>query len=58
MVWFSPRFPADVDELQFLATGVIKDIGQLKALFDLFAVMLDQLCQIGSANKQVPDVAL
>ena len=56
--WFGPRFPEDVDELHFLAVGVIKDIERLKALFDLFAAVLDQLCRIGSAYKQVPDVDL
>ena len=56
--WFGPSFPADVDELHFLANGVIKDIERLKALFELFAAVLDQLCRIGSACKQTPDVTL
>src|SRR4051812_30014323 len=56
--WFGPRFPDDVDELRFLATGVIKDLDRLKALFELFAAVMDQLCRIGAAYKQVPDVEL
>ena len=30
--------------------GVIKDLERLKALFDLFAAVLDRLCRIGSAQ--------
>jgi len=56
--WFGPKFPADVDELHFQVVGVIKDAARLKALFDLFAAVLDQLCRIGSAYKQEPDVSL
>ena len=54
--WFGPQFPENVDELRFQVVGVIKDIERLKALFDLFAVVLDQLCRIGSAYKQEPGV--
>jgi len=43
-----------VDELSFQDVGVIKDVERLKALFDLFAAVLDQLCQIGSAYKEEP----
>ena len=56
--WFGPEFPEDVDELHFQVVGVIKDVERLKALFDLFAAVLDRLCRIGSAYKQVPDVEL
>jgi hypothetical protein len=56
--WFGPRFPEGVDELHFEVLGVIKDLERLKALFDLFAAVLDQLCRIGSANKQEPGVEL
>ncbi len=56
--WFGPEFPEDVDELSFQDVGVIKDVERLKALFDLFAAVLDQLCQIGSAYKQEPGVTL
>src|SRR5262249_12014908 len=47
--WFGPKFPEDVDELHFQVVGVIKEVERLRALFDLFAAVLDQLCRIGSA---------
>jgi hypothetical protein len=47
-----------VDELHFQVVGVIKDVERLKALFDLFATVLDQLCRIGSAYKQEPGLTL
>ena len=50
--WFGPRFPEDVDELHFQVVEVIKDLDRLKALFDLFAAVLDRLCRMGSAYKQ------
>jgi hypothetical protein len=56
--WFGPKFPEDVDELHFQVVGVITDAERLKALFDLFAAVLDQLCRIGSAYKQEPGVTL
>jgi hypothetical protein len=56
--WFGPRFPKDVDELHFEVQGVIKDVVRLKALFDLFAAVLDQLCRIASAYKQPAGVEL
>ncbi len=56
--WFGPKFPEDVDELHFQVVGVIKDVDRLKSLFDLFAAVLDQLCRIGSAYKQAPEVEL
>jgi hypothetical protein len=56
--WFGPKFPEDVDELHFPVIGVIKDVDRLKALFDLFAAVLNQLCRIGSAYKQEAGVEL
>lgn len=56
--WFDPKFLEDVDELYFQVDGEIKDVERLKALFDLFAAVLDQLCRIGSAYKQEPGVSL
>jgi hypothetical protein len=56
--WFGPKFPADVDELHFQVVGVIKDLERLKALFDLFAAVLDELCRIGSAYKREPGITL
>jgi hypothetical protein len=56
--WFGPKFPENVDELHFQVVGVIKDVERLKALFDLFATVLDQLCRMGSAYKREPGFEL
>ncbi len=56
--WFGPKFPDDVDELYFQVVGDLKDVERLKALFDLFAAVLDQLCRIGSAYKREPEIKL
>ena len=56
--WFGPTFPEGVDELQFLAHGIIKDPDRLKGLYDLFAEVLDELCRIGSAYRTDPHVEL
>lgn len=56
--WFGPSYPEGVDELHFQVVGVIKEVDRLKALFDLFAAVLDRLCQIGSADKRGPGVSL
>ena len=52
--WFGTQFPEGVDELYFTTIGVIKDVDRLKALFELFAESLDQLCHIGSAYGNDP----
>jgi len=54
--WFGPSFPDGVDELYFSVPGVIKDVEQLKRLYALFAETLDQLCRMGSAYKEPPNV--
>lgn len=41
--WFGGPFPEGVDELYFVAHGIIKDLGQLRDLFRLFAEVLDYL---------------
>jgi hypothetical protein len=56
--WFGPHFPQGVDELQFIVVGMIKDVERLKLLFELFSETLDQLCRIGSAYEQAPDVTV
>lgn len=56
--WFGGSFPDGVDELYFRIPGVIKDLGRLKALFDVFAEVLNQLCIIGSAYESNPGVEL
>jgi len=47
-----------VDELYFEVVGVIKDKERLKKLFDLFALVLDELCRFGSAYENEPKVIL
>jgi hypothetical protein len=54
--WFGPKFPDGVDELYFEQHGTIKDIAQLKTLFDLFADTLHRLCALGSAYERDPGV--
>ena len=56
--WFGGRFPDRVDVLTFTVVGVIKDVDRLKALFDLFATTLDELCRIGAAYDSDPEVKL
>jgi len=56
--WFKKRFPEGVDELHFEVVGVIKDRERLKSLFDLFSLVLDELCRLGSAYETDPNVVL
>jgi hypothetical protein len=49
--WFSRIHPEGVDELYFQAHGIIKDVDRLKELFALFGLVLDRLCEIGSAYE-------
>jgi hypothetical protein len=56
--WFGAQFPDGVDELCFQVVGIIKDMELLKALFELFAEILDYLCEIGSAYEDNPQVEL
>ncbi|HEY7215898.1 MAG TPA: DUF3137 domain-containing protein [Thermoanaerobaculia bacterium] len=56
--FFRHHFPEGVDELHFLALGVIKDVQRLKQLFDLFAEVLEELHRMGSASERDPEVAL
>jgi hypothetical protein len=55
---FGSRFPAGVDQLQFITGGVIKDLDRLKLLYDLFAETLQELCRMGSAYEDDPGVTL
>jgi hypothetical protein len=50
--------PQGVDELHFEVVGVIKDIDRLKLLFELFSETLDELCRMGSACEDDPQVRL
>ena len=54
--WFGPSFPDDVDELYLAVGGFIKDVAVLEGWFELFAAMLDRLCDIGSAYADDPEV--
>lgn len=56
--WFGATFPEGVDELYFQVVGVIKDAERLKLLYELFAETLEQLCRMGAAYKQTPDVKI
>jgi hypothetical protein len=56
--WFGATFPEGVDELHFHVVGVIKDVERLKLLYELFAETLDQLCRMGAAYKESPNVTL
>jgi hypothetical protein len=56
--WFTRGLPKDVDELYFEVVGVIKDVDRLKLLYDLFSETLDELCRMGSAYENAPDVKL
>jgi hypothetical protein len=55
---WGPRFPADTDELILISFGVIEDVERLKQFFDLFAETLDQLCRIGAAYEDAPELKL
>jgi hypothetical protein len=54
--WFGPKFSPKADVLVFHCVGVIKDIPRLKGLYELFGETLDQLCRLGSAYEDAPDV--
>jgi hypothetical protein len=56
--WFGPKFPEGVDELCFLAHGIIKDVARLKQVYELFAEVLDELCRMGAAYETDPHVSL
>ena len=56
--WFGPKFGDQVDELYYAVPGILKDVEQLKRLYALFSETLDQLCRIGSAYREAPDVVL
>jgi len=55
---FGISFPDGVDELYFRVPGIIKDIEQLKGLFEVFSEALNRLCIIGAAYQSSPGVEL
>jgi len=56
--FWGKSFPQGVDELYFRVVGVIKDVDRLKLLYELFSETLDELCRMGSAYENGPDVKL
>ncbi len=52
--WFGGKFPADTDLLNVVVSGHLKDTERIRELFDLFALALDQLCEIGVAYEDGP----
>lgn len=58
VLWFGPKLRDDEDILEFRVLGVIKDVNQLRLIFDLVAETLDELHKIGSAYKSTPGTVL
>jgi len=56
--WFGKLFPENVDELYFHRQGVMKDLDELRALYDLFSHTLHRLCHLGSAYENDPGVRI
>ena len=56
--WFGSDFSGGVDELYFIRVGVMRDVNELKALFELFTHTLTRLVQIDSAYEDDPNVEL
>ena len=56
--FFGTRFPEGVDQLVFQAVGVMKDVENVKEIFELFAVVLERLVRIDSAYEDDPGVRL
>jgi hypothetical protein len=44
--------PTNVNTLDFLVVGTLKDKERLRLLFDLFTETLDELCRMGSAENR------
>ena len=56
--FFGSVFPEGVDELYFQVVGIVKDVERLKLIYELFSETLDQLCRIGSASQDTPNISL
>jgi len=56
--FWGPAFPENVDQLYFEVYGVLKDQQALKALYLLFAEVLNQLCLLDSAYEGDPGIDL
>ncbi|HWS90479.1 MAG TPA: hypothetical protein VN282_26150 [Pyrinomonadaceae bacterium] len=55
---FGASLPEGVDELVLRAPGFVTDAERLRRLFALFALILDRLCETGSACDDEPGVTL
>lgn len=53
--WFGPSFPEGVDQLYFQVHGTMRDLGELRGLYDLFTEVLNTLCHLDSAYKDDVD---
>ncbi|CAF1193712.1 unnamed protein product [Didymodactylos carnosus] len=51
---FGLKFPKNVHVLHFEVFGVIKDQERFKALFNLFATVLERLVELDLASKEDP----
>jgi hypothetical protein len=56
--YFGGTFPQGVDELFFRRVGIMKNVAELRGLFDLFSYSLHRLCQMGSAYEKDPGLKL
>lgn len=56
--WFGKEFPEGVDELCFVASGVVREVARLRLLYELFAETLHHLCHIGAAYEDDPQFEL
>lgn len=52
---FKNDYPDGINVLNFTALGVIKDLDRLYEIYDLFAEILDQLYEIGTADEDEPN---
>ena len=56
--WFGTEFPEGIDEVYFAIPQVIKDVDRLKALFQIFALILHLLGHLDSAYEDDPQIRL
>lgn len=54
--YFSTEFPDGVDELYLLCEDATKDAAKMEELYELFSELLHQLCHIGSAYEDDPNI--
>lgn len=49
--WFEDSYPDNVDELVLEVEGPVRDLDRLKNLYNIFSLVMDDLCQLGSAYE-------